>query len=88
MEQVTPEIRDMNKVIRYPNRHSVASLSRVLISLLGPNFPGLDFVYITPDPGLPRLVGTDERVLRFVKMFGGVLILGRVATSYMSASQA
>jgi hypothetical protein len=51
------------------------------------NFTGLDFVYITPDPGLPRLIGTDQRVLRFVEMFGGVLVLGRVAAPHMSADE-
>lgn len=38
--------------------------------------PGLDFVYVAPDPGLPRLIGTDERVLRFVEVFGGVFVFG------------
>jgi hypothetical protein len=48
----------------------------------------LHFVYIAPDPGLPGLDGTDERVLRLVKMFGGVFILLRVAAADMSADQA
>jgi hypothetical protein len=37
-------------------------------------FAGLNFVHITPDPRLTRLIGTDERVLRFVEMLGGVLV--------------
>jgi hypothetical protein len=53
-----------------------------------PKFTGLNFIHITPDPGLPRLIGADQRVLRFVEMFGGVLVLGRIATTYMSATQA
>jgi len=51
-------------------------------------FSGLDFVYITPHPGFSRLVGTDERVLRLVEMFGGVLVLGRITTSHMSTNKA
>jgi hypothetical protein len=51
------------------------------------DFTGLDFVYITPDPRLPRLIRTDQRVLRFVEMFGGVFVLGRVATAHMSADE-
>jgi hypothetical protein len=51
-------------------------------------FSGLDFVYITPHPGFSRLVGTDERVLRLVKMFGGVLVLGRITTSHVSTNKA
>jgi hypothetical protein len=50
-------------------------------------FAGFDLVHITPDPGLPRLIGTDQRVLRFVEMFGGVLVLGRVAAAHMSTSE-
>src|ERR1035438_10194577 len=48
-----------------------------------PDFTGLDFVHITPDPRLPRLIGTDQRVLRFVEMFGRVLVLRRVTTTHM-----
>jgi hypothetical protein len=54
----------------------------------GPDFPGLDFVHVTPNPRFSRLNGTDERVLCLVKMFGGVLVLGRVAAAHMSADEA
>jgi hypothetical protein len=85
MKQVIPEIRDLNKLIRYRNRHSVAPFS---FAPSVPKFPSLDFVHITPDPRLPRLIGTDERVLRFVEVFGGVLVLGRVATAHVSTGEA
>src|ERR1039458_7281520 len=81
MKQVIPEIRDLNKLIRYRNRHSVAPFS---FAPSGPKFPSLDFVHITPDPRLPRLMGTDERVLRFVEVFGGVLVLGREAQAQVN----
>jgi hypothetical protein len=42
----------------------------------GPKFAGLDFVYITPNPGFPGLVRADERVLGFTKVLGSVLVLG------------
>jgi hypothetical protein len=51
------------------------------------NLPNLDFVHITPDPALSELVGTNQRMLCLVEMFGGVLVLGRVATTHMSTSQ-
>lgn len=73
------------------SRHS-SGLSPRHTSALGRNrtlkFSGLDFVYITPHPGFSRLVGTDERVLRLVEMFGGVLVLGRITTSHMSTNKA
>ena len=52
------------------------------------DFTGLDFVHITPDPRLPRLIGTDQRVLSLVEMFGRVLVLRRVSTTHMSAREA
>jgi hypothetical protein len=45
------------------------------------------FIQVTPDPGLPGFVGPDERVLRFLEVFGGMLVLGRVATAHMSATE-
>jgi hypothetical protein len=49
---------------------------------------GLDFIHITPDPGLSRLDGAYQRMLGLMKVLGGVLIFGRVATAYMSTNQA
>jgi hypothetical protein len=51
-------------------------------------FAGLDFVHVTPDPAFPRLDGTNQRMLRFVEMLGRMLVLGRVATANVSASEA
>jgi hypothetical protein len=53
----------------------------------GLNFAGFDFVHIAPNPGLSGLIGTDEGMLRLVEMFGGVLILGRVAAADVSATE-
>ena len=50
--------------------------------------PGLHFVYVTPDPGLPGLDRPDERMLYLVKMFGRVLVLRRITASYVPAGQA
>jgi hypothetical protein len=61
---------------------------RLQAQVSSPDFTRLDFVHITPDPGLPRLIGTDERVLRFVEVFGGVLVLGRIATPYVATTEA
>jgi hypothetical protein len=53
----------------------------------GSNFAGLDFVHITPNPRLPGFNGAHERVLRVVEMFGGVLVLRRIAAAYVSARE-
>jgi hypothetical protein len=45
------------------------------------------FIHETPDPRLPGFVGPDERVLRFLEVFGGMLVLGRVATAHMFATE-
>ncbi len=42
-------------------------------------------IHIAPDPGFARFNGTHERVVRSMKVFGGVLVLGRVTASYMTA---
>jgi hypothetical protein len=52
------------------------------------NVVQFQFVHITPYPGFPGLIGTDEGMLRFLEVFGGVLILGRIAAAHMSAAQA
>src|ERR1039457_3772546 len=85
MKQVITEIRDLNKLIRYRNRYSVAPFS---FAPAGTKFHRLDFVHITPDPRLPMIIGTDRKVLRFVEVFGGVLVLGRVATAHVSTGEA
>jgi hypothetical protein len=51
-------------------------------------FAGLDLVHVTPDPAFSRLDGANQGMLRFVKMLSGVLVLGRVATTNVSASEA
>src|SRR5438874_13655165 len=45
-------------------------------------------VGVTPQPALTRFKGTDHRVLHAVEMFGGVLVLRRVAASHVAALQA
>jgi len=42
-------------------------------------------VDVTPSPVFPWLEGTDNRVLRRVKVFGGMLILGIIAAANMPA---
>jgi hypothetical protein len=46
-----------------------------------------DFVYVTPSPVLARLERLDDRVLGLMKVFGGVLVLGRITTTHMAADQ-
>jgi hypothetical protein len=55
---------------------------------LGPEFPGLDLVDITPDPRLTRFNRTNQRMLHFLKVLGRMLVLRRVAAAYMSAGEA
>jgi hypothetical protein len=38
-------------------------------------FVGLDLVHITPNPAFSRLDGANQRMLGFVKMLGGMLVL-------------
>jgi hypothetical protein len=45
------------------------------------------FVHIAPAPVLPRLEGLDDRVLGLMKVFGGVLILGRMTAADMTADE-
>src|SRR5208282_1661100 len=47
-----------------------------------------DLVHIAPDPAFSRLDRTHKRVFRVVKVLGGMLVLGRVATGRMSADEA
>jgi hypothetical protein len=52
------------------------------------DFAGFHLVDVAPNPGFPRFNGAHERVMNFVEMLGGVFILGRVATTDLSAGQA
>src|SRR5690242_758093 len=45
------------------------------------------FVHITPTPVLPRLKGLDDWVLGLMKVFGGMLVLRRVAAANVAALQ-
>ena len=47
-----------------------------------------DFVHVAPDPIFAGLDGLHQGVMRSVKMLGGVLVLGRIATAHVSALQA
>jgi hypothetical protein len=46
---------------------------------------GLDLVHVTPDPAFSRLDGADQRMLRFMEVLGGMLVLRRVAAANMAA---
>jgi hypothetical protein len=54
---------------------------------LSRNFAGHHLVHVAPDPALPRLDGTHERMLRPMIVFGGVLVLGRVAAANLPAGE-
>src|ERR1035438_3019711 len=45
------------------------------------------FVHVAPDPILARLDGLHQGVMRGVKVFGGVLVLGGIATAHVAALQ-
>ena len=47
-----------------------------------------DFVDVTPIPILAGLKGSDDRMAGLVKMFGRVLVLGRIAATHVTASAA
>src|SRR5689334_9023814 len=47
-----------------------------------------DLINVAPGPILPWLERLDDRVVRRVKMFGGVLVLGRVTAAHMSTNAA
>jgi hypothetical protein len=83
LEIQIPETPDPNKLIRYRNPNSVASRW----GASGQDIVQFQFVHVTPDPGLPRFIGTDEGVLRFFEMFGGVLVLRRVATAHVTTTE-
>ena len=36
---------------------------------------GFHFIDVTPDPGLTRFIGPDQRMLAAMKMLGGMLVL-------------
>jgi hypothetical protein len=47
----------------------------------GLEFPGFDLIHVAPYPGLSRFNGADKRMVIFVEVFGGVLVLRRIATT-------
>jgi hypothetical protein len=55
---------------------------------LSGDFSRDDFIHVTPDPVFSRLNRAHHRMVFMMKMFGGVLILGRVAASCVSANHA
>jgi hypothetical protein len=61
---------------------------RAIIRFSSHKFARFDLIHVTPNPGLPRFNGTNQRVLGFVEMLGGVLVLGRIATTDVPANQA
>src|SRR5260221_7112469 len=58
------------------------------LECLGCKFPRLDLVYITPNPGFAGLDRADKGMVRIVKVFSGVFVLGRVAATGMPADEA
>jgi hypothetical protein len=57
-------------------------------SFSGHQFSWFHLIDITPNPGLAGFDGTDERMLCFVEVLGGVLVLGRIAAADMPADEA
>jgi hypothetical protein len=55
---------------------------------LGVHFSRNDFIHVTPDPVFSRLNRTHDGMLFMMKMFRGMLILGRVAASCVAANHA
>ena len=53
-----------------------------------PHFSRRNLVHITPDPVFARLDRPHQGVLAVVEMFGGVLVLRRVAAGNMAALEA
>jgi hypothetical protein len=51
-------------------------------------FAGKNLIDITPDPGLASFIRAHYGMLRFVKVLGGMFVLGRVATPDVAAHQA
>jgi hypothetical protein len=51
-------------------------------------FLWVDLIDITPRPILPTLKGLDQRVVGFVVVPGGMLVLGIIAAANVTADQA
>src|SRR5271157_1403620 len=51
-------------------------------------FSGIEFVHVTPDPALAGLDGAHQRMLRAMKVFGGVLVLRGIAAAHIAAFKA
>ncbi len=47
-----------------------------------------DFIHVAPDPVFSWLEGLYDRMLRGVKVLGGVFVLGRVAATNVAAGEA
>jgi hypothetical protein len=60
---------------------------RAIFQVSGDKLAGLDLVHVAPRPGFPGFDGTDQRVLRFVEMLGGMLVFRRIATSNIAANE-
>jgi hypothetical protein len=52
------------------------------------HFPGNHFVHVAPDPIFSGLDGAHYRMMLMTKMFGGVLILGRITATHVAARHA
>jgi hypothetical protein len=50
--------------------------------------PGFDLVHVAPHPGLARLDGANQGMLRVMKMLRRMLVFGRIATCDVAADQA
>jgi hypothetical protein len=51
-------------------------------------FSGFGLIDIAPHPRFPSFIGTNQRVLGLMKVFGRVLVLRGIAASDMPARQA
>jgi hypothetical protein len=56
--------------------------------LVAAEFAGRKAISIAPNPGLTRLNGSDKGMFRAMKVFGRMLVLGRIATAYVTALEA
>src|ERR1700678_2196119 len=71
-----------------PCDFQVATSQAAARSESGCDFARLDLVHVTPDPAFSGFDRTNQRMLGVVKVFGGVLVLGGVATAHVAADQA
>jgi hypothetical protein len=63
----------------------VAKLSSPYLALCSVQFPSFDLVHVAPHPRLTWLNRPDERMMHFVKMLRGMLVLRGITAPHMPA---